>query len=293
MSLAATIYTSMKKDQNYTLQEIYNLVPHEKNTTVRGRVYDHLNKMFERVDKGIYRIKSNGAEGLVICGDSRGLDKIKNESVECIYADHPWSDSQLKGVSRNFIKGYEESLFRYEQSDFDAKYRVLKHGGFLVENLPEENERNFQYLYEIKMMAIKAGFKYYALVPWKKGNFIACTGRKKKNTEYLMIFSKGEARKLRKDAQRGGLMSGTTEMLPTEFNHQSTSPKLRKHSAEKPVELFVEMLKFVMLEGETIVDQFAGSFNLMEAALSQGRNCISYEISEEYVFKYVNDKENK
>lgn len=155
----------MEKDKDYTIQEIYDLVPSEKDTTVRGRVYRHLGKLFEKVDKGVYRIKSdNGAEGLVINGCGRKLEQIKNESVDAIYADHPWSDNQLKGGNRNFAKGYEEGLFKYTQEDFDSKFRVLKDGGFLVENLPEENERNFQYLYDLKMMAIKAGFRYYAMV---------------------------------------------------------------------------------------------------------------------------------
>ena len=31
-------------------------------------------------------------------------------------------------------------------------------------------------------MAEKSGFKYFAKVAWKKGNFISNTGRKSKNT---------------------------------------------------------------------------------------------------------------
>ena len=46
-------------------------------------------------------------------------------------------------------------------------------------------------------MAEKEGFKYYAKVTWKKGTFVSNTGRKAKNSEELMIFSKGKARCLR------------------------------------------------------------------------------------------------
>ena len=73
-------------------------------------------------------------------------------------------------------------------------------------------------------MAQKAGFEYYAKVPWIKGSFISNTGRKAKNSEELMIFSKGKARALRIDAKKTKntgsecFMSGTNRMLPTEFN---------------------------------------------------------------------------
>ena len=51
-------------------------------------------------------------------------------------------------------------------------------------------------------MAEKSGFKYFAKVAWKKGNFISNTGRKSKNTEDVMIFSNGEPRKLKLDAKK-------------------------------------------------------------------------------------------
>ncbi len=92
-------------------------------------------------------------------------------------------------------------MFRYESKDFKEKQRVLKRGHFLVEFLPEESEVNFDYLYEIKKMAQENGFKYFAKVAWKKGNFISNTGRKSKNIEDVMIFSNGEPRSLKLDAK--------------------------------------------------------------------------------------------
>ena len=40
-------------------------------------------------------------------------------------------------------------------------------------------------------MAKKSGLKYFAKVPWIKGNSVANTGRKSKNTEDVMIFQRG------------------------------------------------------------------------------------------------------
>jgi len=82
-----------------------------------------------------------------------------------------------------------------------------------------------------------------------------------------MFFVKGKARPLRLDKQRGGLMSGTAYMLPTEFDYEPTSPRKRIHQAEKPVELYQAIFEAVTLPGKIVLDQFAGSGNLGVAAI--------------------------
>ena len=123
------------------------------------------------------------------------------------------------------------------------KARVVKPGAFLVEFIPEENANNYDYIYHIKKFAEECGLIYYACVPWKKGNFVSNMGRKAKNKEYVLFFTKGNARPLRIDKQRGGLMSGTSYMLPTEFDFQPKPVKKRIHKAEKPVNLFKAIIK--------------------------------------------------
>lgn len=175
------------------------------------------------------------------------------------------------------------------------KARVLKEGSFLVEILPAENENNFDYLYEIKKMAEQAGFKYYAKVAWKKGTFVSNTGRKAKNTEDIMIFSKGKPRALRPDKQRGVIngvptrfMSGANGMLPTEFNVQAIPNKLKNVQTEKPVALFEQLLEYFTLPGELVLDQFAGSGVTGEACLNKKRKCILIEKCKEHVVSIIN-----
>ena len=88
---------------------------------------------------------------------------IEDESIDCIFTDHPWLDLKLnKGGTRSFAK-YD--CFKYTLEDFEEKVRVLKNGCFLVEVLPAENENNYEYLYQIKQYAKAAGFIYYSKVP--------------------------------------------------------------------------------------------------------------------------------
>lgn len=76
-----------------------------------------------------------------------------------------------------------------------------------IEILPAENENNYEYLYQIKQYAKEAGFLYYSKVTWKKGGFVSNTGRKAKNSQDVMVFSKGKARSMRID-KKGQIIRG-------------------------------------------------------------------------------------
>lgn len=281
-SLKKSIAQEFKGSKQFSLFDAYESFPEKPHETVRARIYDGLGIEFERVKKGVYRVVQDDTQCLIIEGDGRDLSFIEDESVDAIITDHPWLDKKTnKGGSRNFAT-YD--CFKYEQKDFDEKARVLKDGAFLVEMLPAENESNFEYLYELKKMAQKAGFQYYSKVPWTKGTFVSNTGRKAKNTEDMMFFTKGKPRKLRPDKQRGVIdgvptryMSGAAGMLPTTFNVQAVPRKQQISQSEKPVNLVEQILEFISLPGEWILDQFAGSGVVGEACLNQKRNSIIIE----------------
>lgn len=288
MSLTASIINAFK-GQTFTLKEAYaKFCPQWPSDSVRGRIYENLGKKFQRIKRGIYLATTEEESVALIEGDGRDLTFLKDNSVDCIITDHPWHDPKSNtGGSRKLA---EYDTFRYTQEDFNEKARVLKTGCFLVEMLPAENENNFEYLYQIKKMAEKAGFVYYAKVPWKKGTFIGNTGRKAKNTEDMMIFSKGKARNMRPDAKKDKLepgikhyMSGANGMLPTNFDVQPPGKKERLHQAEKPVGLVEQLLEYLTFEGELVLDQFAGSGVVGEACINKHRPCILIEKAKEFI----------
>jgi site-specific DNA-methyltransferase (adenine-specific) len=272
----------------FKLKDAYESFPDEQKTQVRARIYEHLGTEFQRIGKGLYFAGSENEAIALIEGDGRNLSILGDNSVECIITDHPWNDPKSnKGGNRNFAE-YES--FRYTQEDFNEKARVLKEGCFLVEMIPAENESNVDYLYEIKKMAEKAGFQYYAKVPWVKGTFVGNTGRKAKNSEDMMIFSLGKARNMRPDAKKDKAdpsvkhyMSGANGMLPTDFNVQPPDKKSRIHQAEKPVGLVEQLLEYLTFEQELVLDQFAGSGVVGEACKNKNRRCILIEKSKKCV----------
>lgn len=217
----------------------------------------------------------------LIEGDGRKLSMLGDGSVDCIITDHPWLDKvSNRGGNRSFAD-YE--CFLYGQGDFEEKARVLKPGCFLAEFLPAENENNYQWLFQIKQYAKASGLEYYCKVSWKKGKFVSNTGRKAKNTQDIMIFSKGKARSLRMDAKktkalgRPCYMSGAAGMLPVVFDMEPVPRGRKTHQGELPVALCEELLAYLTLEGEVILDQFAGSGAVGIAAARKGRKCIMIE----------------
>lgn len=293
MSLAKQIHTVMAmSDKPLTLTDLNVIFKDKPETTIRGRIYDNIGKLFKRVGKGVYVAinPKNDKKALIVQGDGRKLDEIPNDFIDAIITDHPWEDEKSnKGGNRHFDGTYADDSFRYTKEDFKEKFRVLKEGGFLVENLPEENANNFEYLYQIKKMAIEEGFEYFAQVPWRKGTQVNNTGRKSKNLEMLLFMTKGKPRNLRYDKQRSiksgkkEYMAGAKYMLPIEFDFQPASKTSKKHKAEKPVELLETIIDHITEPNEIVLDQFGGSLNIVLAALNQNRNCIAYELNEDFV----------
>lgn len=318
-------------DEKFTIQEATNLVKNIKNMdvnneSIRARIYEGVDKgLFKKITRGIYKVSSqiNGKSNhcLLINGDGRDLSMIEDNSIDGIITDHPYDlNKALTGGNRKFAS-YE--LFKYNQKDFNEKQRVLKDGAFMVEFLPEESEINFEYLYQIKQMAINSGFKYFAKVPWKKGAFVANTGRKSKNTEDVMIFSKGEPRALKLDAKKNietalknnlnvkgkssyevrdilveneltvCYMKGTNGMLPTIFDYQPKGKSEKVMEAEKPVQLLQEIITYISKPYEILLDQFAGSGNFVVACFNTKRNSIAIEKDDIMYEKMLNNIESQ
>jgi len=263
-------------DGEFTTEDAYEASAHlnVRRESVRARIYEAIDDgRLRKVARGVYE---NGSV-LLVNGDGRDLSFIRDGSIDAIVTDHPYDVASNVGRNRH-LANYE--CFRYGQGDFDEKARVLKDGAFLVEFLPEEGADNWRYLSEIKEMAEKAGLAYYAKVPWVKTGFVSNMGRKSHDSEDVMIFSKGRARALRPNHQQGGLMSGSSEMLPAEFDYPKPADPI--HQAEKPVALLERILELLTLPDETALDQFAGSGALGDAAQRCGRKAILIEKDERF-----------
>lgn len=308
MSIIEELSSKLEPNQPFTLNEAYQSVTStDKRHSIRARIYEGIDKgLFKRVSQGVFTmVDHNDNSVLLVQGDGRDLSMIHDGTIDCIITDHPYNDQKSnKGGNRSFA---DYNVFNYIQEDFNEKARVLKDGAFLVEFFAEENANNYEYIYQCKQFAKEAGLEYYSTVNWKKGNFIANTGRKAKNTEQMVFFTKGQARSLKLDTKKNkaqlvnldletkGLtsqemadlstqhqlpihrMKGTSKMLPTIFDVENVSKTERIHQAEKPVELFKQLLDYITLPNELVLDQYTGSANIGIACLETGRNALLLE----------------
>ncbi|MFW5962696.1 MAG: DNA methyltransferase [bacterium] len=153
---------------------------------------------------------------LIVKGDGRNMDMVKDSSVDAIVTDHPWEDRKAHraGNQKNFTEDYENATFKYEVTDIRNKYRVLKDGHFCVEILPQKSGTNAKYLRKIEEMFEAEGFEFFAECNWVKGELKPIklangetvealetaqiyTGRTIKDNSKVLFFTKGKCRKLR------------------------------------------------------------------------------------------------
>jgi len=289
MGLAGSIFRVFSGKWGSGPEEAYQAAAGKPKTMVGAGIYGNPGALFVRVGKGVYAAIQGGKECVLIEGDGRDLSMFRDGSIDCIITDHPWLDkASNKGGNRSFA---DYGCFQYTIRNFQEKARVLKEGCFLAEFLPAENGNNYGQLFKVKQYAKECGLEYYCKVTWKKGKFVSNTGRKAKNTQDVMIFTKGKARSLRLDAKRTKAlgepcyMSGAAGMLPAMFDVEPVPKGRKTHQSELPVPLCGQLLGFLTVEGEVVLDQFAGSGAVGVAALRKGRRCILIEEQHGYVEK--------
>ena len=74
------------------------------------------------------------------------------------------------------------------------------------------------------------------------------------------------------------------------------SLKDKHHKAEKPVTLYKYLIKNLTLEGDIVLDQFAGSCNILKASIETNRTGIAIENNTAFINKAIekfNLKEEK
>jgi len=86
----------------------------------------------------------------------------------------------------------------------------------------------------------------------------------------------------KKDSVR---MIKSTESLPSSIIYFENCQD-NNHPTQKPIKLFEYLIKTYTNEGDTVHDSCLGSGTTLEACLNTNRNCIGFEISDEWVPHY-------
>lgn len=263
-------------DNPKTLGEVYKEFNDEKPSTIRGRLNENIGKAFIRLGKGIYIATKGGATAIIIEGDAwEKIKDIESESVDTIITDSPYSC-----LNHHLATGTTRKLsgeWSFKTADIDPillkeMLRVLKYGGHFFSFLPPDAADTYDYNNQFVNMAREVGFTFNKRWIWNKMVFgMGYNGRNR--YEQIMFMSKGKRRK------------PYDLSIPDVLDHKRISPNDRIHEAEKPIELIKDILRFSNLEGDVVLDTFAGSLTLALAGLDLGINTISIELDHDIIVK--------
>ncbi|MBF0391202.1 MAG: site-specific DNA-methyltransferase [Alphaproteobacteria bacterium] len=141
-----------------------------------------------------------------------------------------------------------------------------------------------------EVMLSQIGFRLQWSYVWDKGKISntawgtresAKSPRVPRTHEYVMVLSKG-------DWSRKDLDSSKT-MSKEDFNKMAGGTVLRmrpyrcgRHPAAFPPELPLQAIKFFSVEGDVVLDPFAGTGSTLLAAVQLGRKAIGFELSKSH-----------
>ncbi len=257
---------------------------------------------------------------LVINGDSRKMQEVKDESVHLIVTSPPYW--QLKDYGSNQQLGYNDNYENYINNlnlVWNESYRVLHKGCRLCVNIGDQFARSVYYgrykVIPIRTEIIKfcetIGFDYMGAIIWQKVTTSNTTGGAtimgsfpyprngilKIDYEFILLFKKpGNSPKPDKELKKASAM--TKEEWNTYFmGHWNFSgARQDSHLAMFPEELPKRLIKMFSFVGDTVLDPFLGSGTTCLAAKNLDRNSIGYEINSEFmpvISKKISDGDNK
>ncbi|MCW3989340.1 MAG: site-specific DNA-methyltransferase [Candidatus Bathyarchaeota archaeon] len=226
----------------------------------------------------------------VICGDSRDLSMIPDESVHLMVTSPPY----------NVGKDYDEDLGLEEyrgllRDVFGEVHRKLVVGGRACVNVANLGRRPYIPLhsYIIEEMA-EIGFLMRGEIIWSKaasagsstawGSWLSASNPTLRDVhEYILVFSKGSMKRERGDRESTIARDEFLEYTKSIWSFPTASAKRVGHPAPFPVELPYRLIQLYTFQGDVVLDPFCGSGTTCVAALKTKRHYIGVDNSEEYV----------
>lgn len=247
-----------------SMQEIYNLFPDVKKTTVRGRVYDALGKGIIRIGKSLYI----SAQAIIEHGNSLEIiDRLieEEDKFDFIFLDIPYQAGGNKGGNRDLfacdkISPEEFKIF------MDKCSKLLKdeHSpvAFMFTAGRSSKAMHDKYISKIDLKQCSVIGTYQKL--WGNGNPMNM-GKYLMPFENIYFFTKS-----------GKL---NTENVPESINYRLT-PDLKEYPTAKPYYMIKDVVKRFTKIHDWVFDPFGGSGKTLRACLELNRNCHIIDSSE-------------
>lgn len=204
------------------------------------------------------------------------MSTLADCSVDLIASDVPYRTHRIgRGCGRGM---YKKEVVRtgkiFSNNDIDIEdylselYRILKDGThcYLMTN-------NFNIIHFLKVID-DSPFNFVKNLIWMKDNKITHTCSYMSQYEYIILLSKGSARRVND--------CGVSDVLQYANKKDKKSDGGNIHDSQKPIDLFRMLIRQSSNEGDVVFDPFMGSGTTALACINEGRRYIGCEIDEEY-----------
>lgn len=245
-----------------------------------------------------------------ICGDSRNMTEVKDESVHLVVTSPPYfniKDYSEGSDQLGSLNNYQE--FTEEIGKIWAEcYKKLIPGGRMcivvgdiLQSRREAGRHRVLPLHsKIQQQCLEIGFDCLAPILWAKiGNASLEAGGNarflgkpyepnavvKNDIEYILIFRKPGDYRSPSTAERilSTIQVDDHKKYYSQIWTDIDGEKSDDHPAPYPAALAERLVKMFSFVGDTVLDPFAGIGNTTLAASEIGRDSISIELNEDYL----------
>ncbi|MBR1769838.1 MAG: site-specific DNA-methyltransferase [Bacteroidales bacterium] len=226
----------------------------------------------------------------IICSSSEQMTELPNNCVDLMITSPPY----------NVTKEYDEDLSLKEylqllENVFSETYRVLVNGGRACINVANLGRKPYIPLSDyISQMMSGIGFNMRGEIIWNKaasaspstawGSWQSASNPILRDIhEYILVFSKGEYKKEKKNKENTISKENFMEWTKSIWTMNAESAKRIGHPAPFPEELPYRLIQLYSFKGDVILDPFIGSGTTAVSSLKSDRKFVGYELNSEYV----------
>ncbi len=264
-------------------------INHDSSKFYNSRLYSELELSNKKISKEV-NLFPQAIQNKIILGSCEDMSIIPDNSLHLMITSPPYN------VSKEYDKNLSlDEYLNLLKNAFTETYRVLVNGGRVCINVANLGRKPYIPLSDyISKIMIDIGFNMRGEIIWNKassaspstawGSWLSAANPILRDIhEYILIFSKGDYNRERKDKENTITKEKFMEYTKSIWTMNAESAKKIGHPAPFPEELPYRLIQLYSFKNDIILDPFMGSGTTAVAALKSERYYVGFDISEEYI----------